>query len=196
MCRRRRAAAVAFILAALSTPAPGMAIDVAAQPPAAAGTADVSRATAMEPVAGPGNGPEPRPEGARRHLPSASPPFMRVEVKLLIGALALAGLLWGAARLLRRLPLTGLFASAHGPIRVVARTHLGAKESLCLVNIGATSILLAITTHTIRTLHVWPDGVGATGQEPLRPGLQTSTDGPAVPGQLRNLRSWLPGAQR
>jgi len=194
----QRVAAVARVLVTLSMLAPGVVI-AASAPSSVASTSDINRGTAAGPTAGAGStGADPRAEPARSTPAPALPSFMRVEVKLLVGSLVLAGLLWGATRLLRRWPLTGFLASTPGPIRVVARAHLGAKESLCLINVGATSILLAVTAHTIRTLHVWPEGVGASpsGQEPLASGVRLPGAGPAVPGQLRNLHSWLPGARR
>ena len=108
-------------------------------------------------------------------------------------SLVLVVVLWGVTRLMRRLPIARFLPGAQGPIRVVTRTHLGAKESLCLIEVGATSILLAVTAQTIRTLHVWPQGVAlppareAGGATASRTAPET---GP-LPGQLRNLQAWL-----
>lgn len=116
--------------------------------------------------------------------------------KLLVGSVVLVVLLLVAARVVKRLPLGRLLPNAEGPIRVVARTHLGPKERLCLIEVGSTSILLALTAQGIRTLHVWPQGV-----TPVAGGAAPSTDrrggpgSPSIPGQLRSLASRL-GAGR
>jgi flagellar biogenesis protein FliO len=114
------------------------------------------------------------------------------EAKLLLGSLVLVVVLWGVTRLLRRLPIARFLPGAQGPIRVVTRTHLGAKESLCLIEVGPTSILLAITAQTIRTLHVWPQGVAVPpAREASSSGAKTAPDPGPVPGQLKNLQAWL-----
>lgn len=193
--------AAALALAVLAVAAPVTALALQATPTASSRTvASPPVSPAEEPGA---DGPVPelpargRPSTTSR-TPASSPAaapvpasssFMQPELRLLLGAAVLGLLLWGASRLLRRLPIARLLPSAQGPIRVVARTHLGAKESLCLIHVGSTSILLAITPTAIHTVHVWPDA--APAGVPAPPG-----EAPAVPGQLRNLQSWLAAARR
>ena len=123
---------------------------------------------------------------------------LRPEAKLLLGSLVLVVLLWGVARLVKRLPIGRLLPGTQGPIRVIARTHLGAKESLCLIDVGGSTILLAVTGQGIHTVHVWPHGV-ASGTAPREGAGATATrpsvQAPALPGQLRNLQTWLRGAR-
>lgn len=195
----RLTAALALALLAVTGPATVLALE--APPTAPAHTLASSPAAPAE---------EPAPDGAVPELPArgrtsttarapestpapapvpGSSSFVQPELRLLLGAVILGALLWGATRLVRRLPIARLLPSAQGPIRVVARTHLGAKESLCLINVGSTSILLAITATAIHTIHVWPDA--APAGVPAPPG-----EASAVPGQLRNLQSWLATARR
>ena len=105
---------------------------------------------------------------------------------------------WAIPSGLLRLPIpskTSVFSdvtrSASGPIRLVARTQLGARESLCLVEVGPTTLLIALTAQSIQTLHVWPEGIGATS--PGRPA--TAEPRSAVPGQLRELAARLSGTR-
>lgn len=195
----RLAAVLALALLAVAAPVTVLALEAT---PTASGRALASStaAPAEQPAA---DGPVPElPERGRPSATSrapASPPaaapvpasssFVQPELRLLLGAAVLGLLLWGATRLVRRLPIARLLPSGQGPIRVVARTHLGAKESLCLIHVGSTSILLAITATAIHTVHVWPDA--APAGVPAPPG-----EAPAVPGQLRNLQSWLAVARR
>ena len=120
-------------------------------------------------------------------------------VRLLAGALIVAVLLWGAARLVRRLPMGRLLPGAEGPIRVVSRTYLGARDSLCLIEVGPTTLLVAITATAVTTLHVWPDGVGgrAGARDQAQPGTGPARETMNVfPGQLEGLRTWLSTARR
>ena len=126
-------------------------------------------------------------------------PFMlRPEAKLLLGSLVLVVLLWAAARLVKRMPIGRLLPGTQGPIRVIARTHLGAKESLCLIDVAGSTILLAVTAQSIQTVHVWPQGAGTAA--PPRDGAgapapRSSAEPPPLPGQLRNLQTWLRSAR-
>ena len=103
----------------------------------------------------------------------------------------LVALLYAASRLVRRMPIARFLPSAEGPIRIASRTHLGTRESLCLVDVGTTTLLLAVTGQSIQTLHVWPDGVrpAAAPTTFAGPGLSA----PSVPGQLRELAARLTG---
>jgi flagellar biogenesis protein FliO len=142
-------------------------------------------ATAPAPTPAPAAAPAPAP-------PAPAPSIMSAGGTLLLGSLVLVALLYGATRLMRRMPIARFLPSADGPIRIAARTHLGARESLCLVDVGATTLLIAVTAQSIQTLHVWPDGVKtAPSPNPLGgPGLR-----PTVPGQLRDLAARLAGSR-
>ena len=138
----------------------------------------------------------PEPRTPERAVPASTPSVGADGWKLLVGSVVLVVLLLLAPRFVKRLPLARLLPGTEGPIRVVARTHLGAKERLCLIEVGSTSILLALTPQGIRPLHVWPQGVnpvpGAAAPPADRRG---GADGPGIPGQLRSLASRL-GAGR
>jgi flagellar biogenesis protein FliO len=143
-------------------------------PPPAAPTSTLAAPASIAPLA----------ESPSRPAPS----FLSTGSTLLFGSLVLVGLLYAATRLMRRLPFGRFLPSADGPIRVTARTHLGARESLCLIDVGATTLLVAITAQSIQMLHVWPDGVKATA----RPVAAAPV---SVPGQLRELAARLSGTR-
>ena len=164
----------------------------AAQPSTAAAAPAVAPASPA-PVAAPAAAtPAPilaEPSPAKS---TSTPSFLSAGGTLLLGSLVLVGLLYGASRLMRRLPIGRLLPSADGPIRVIARTHLGTRESLCLIEVGPSTLLVAITQQSIQTLHVWPDGVRAAAPTP--PGSPGSPR-PSAPGQLRSLAARLSGRQ-
>ena len=116
--------------------------------------------------------------------------LLGVGAKLLLGSLLLAGLLYGAARLVRRMPIAKLLPGADGPIKVIGRTHLGPKASLALVQTEGTTILVAVTPSDVRALHAW-EGPAATGTTPLDRQSKTSREGlptaATLPAQLRGL---------
>jgi flagellar biogenesis protein FliO len=150
-------------------------IEKESAPPAPAPSAPASTPTpALEPTPVP---PKPAP----------APSFLSTGGTLLFGSLVLVGLLYAATRVMRRLPIGRFLPSADGPIRVTARTHLGARESLCLIDVGPTTLLVAITGQSLQTLHVWPDGVNAAARPVAAP--------VAVPGQLRELAARLSGTR-
>jgi hypothetical protein len=121
--------------------------------------------------------------------PAPAPSFLSPGGPLLLGSLVLVGLLYAATRVLRRLPIGRLLPTADGPIRISARTQLGARESLCLIDVGPTRLLVAITAQSIQTLHVWSDGGTGAGRPTATPPTT------AVPGQLRELAARLTGTR-
>ena len=180
--------------------APVMAPAEATRPARAARTA--ARTTAVEatepatPPATTASAPvTTAPSVPSSSTPTASPapsPFTTAGGTLLVGSLVLVGLLYAAARVIRRMPIARFLPSADGPIRIASRTHLGARESLCLVDVGTTTLLLAVTGQSIQTLHVWPDGVKTT---PAPPSFAGPGATPSVPGQLRQLAARLSGGR-
>jgi flagellar biogenesis protein FliO len=135
-----------------------------------------------------------RPPTAQGDLASPAPinSLAGVGLKLLLGSLVLAALLYGAARWLKRMPFARFLPGTDGPIKVIGRTHLGSKASLCLVEVGSTTLLVSMTGTAIQTLHVWPDGVtGAMSAD--RQSFKVSAASAPVAGQLRNLESRLTG---
>ena len=133
----------------------------------------------------------PTPDGGLVS-PAPTPSLAGVGLKLLLGSLALAALLYGAARWLKRMPFAKFLPGADGPIKVIGRTHLGPKASLCLVEVGSTTLLVSMTGTAIQALHVWPEGVtAAPGAE--RQGVKAPTASAQVPGQLRHLESRVTG---
>ena len=85
-------------------------------PPAAQPSAAAS-ATSAPPAAPAAPAPVTTPAA------TSAPSFLSAGGTLLLGSLVLVGLLYGASRLMRRLPIGRLLPSAEGPIRVTARTR-------------------------------------------------------------------------
>jgi len=186
----RRAPARAEAVVAPEAGAPGGArraprVADAGRPAAAPAAARASRPAA--PAAAPA---PPAVEPPAPATPAAAPPspagesLAGVGARLLLGALLLAGLLYGAARAMRRLPIARLLPGADGPIKVIGRAHLGPRGSLCLVEVEGTTLLVGVTASAIQTLHAWSRSADAAAA-PARAA--------AVPGQLRNLESRLTG---
>jgi flagellar biogenesis protein FliO len=125
--------------------------------------------------------------------PIATPSLVGAGNRLLIGSLVLGALLLIASRLVRRMPLGRLLPRGDGPIKVLSRTHLGPKASLCLVEVESTKILLAMTGEQISALHSWPKGAAAAAAGPAAPGPRSSGERGDVPGQLRALSARLGG---
>jgi len=75
---------------------------------------------------------------------------------IVLGVLALGVFLY------KRVALRGLRGSGHdGTIRILNRTYLGPKESLCLVQVGTDILLLGQTGSGITLLHTLPSSVSA-----------------------------------
>jgi flagellar biogenesis protein FliO len=126
--------------------------------------------------------------------PVSTPSLVGASNRLLIGSLVIAALLLVASRFVRRMPLGRLLPRADGPIKVLSRTHLGPKASLCLVEVQATTLLLAITGESISALHSWP-APGPPGAAPAAASPAAARAGGErdVPGQLRALSARLGG---
>lgn len=186
-----RSLPLAVMLVLLLAPTGARALD----PPVVAAAAPKPEEAASPPE------PVKPPEAAKAvdrtpAAPAAS--FPADGAKLLIGSLVLVVLLFGAARLVRRLPIGRLLPSAEGTIRVTARTHLGAKERLCLVEVGSTSLLLALTPQGIHTLHVWPQGLPPAAHgvgEAAASDRRSAAGASGIPGQLRSLATRLTATQ-
>jgi flagellar biogenesis protein FliO len=176
--RSARATRAASRPPALETPEPSVATPAPTPAPS-------STHAPVQPSVVPAPVPSPAPT-------VAPPSFTSAGGTLLLGSLLLVGLLYAAARLMRRMPIARFLPSADGPIRIASRTHLGARESLCLVDVGTTTLLLAVTGQSIQTLHVWPDGVRTAPASSQFTGPGAS---PPVPGQLRALAARLSGGR-
>jgi flagellar biogenesis protein FliO len=163
-----------------------------AAPPRA--TATDGGAGVVSPVPVPANRPPGYAATGPRTAPApeAAPSFVATGGRLFLGTFLLVILLYGASRLVKRLPMAKLLPGATGPIRVKGRTYLGPKQSLCLVDVGPTTLLLAVNGQGVRTLHVWPEGLAAPV---ATPGPRTGDDG-GMPGQLGGLSAWLEAGRR
>jgi flagellar biogenesis protein FliO len=90
------------------------------------------------------------------------------------------------------MPFAKLLPGADGPIKVIGRTHLGPKASLCLIEVAETTLLVSQTATGIQTLHVWP--AGSTSASGERPSMKApATPAATFPGQLKHLEGRLTG---
>jgi flagellar biogenesis protein FliO len=132
----------------------------------------------------------PAAEAKPASTPSGlSDSLMGVGAKLLLGSLLLAGLLYGAAYLVRRMPIARLLPGSDGPIKVIGRTPLAPKVSLALVQAEGATVLVAVSPSGVQTLHTWattPAGAGASSSA-----ARAASSTPAAPGQLRGLANRL-----
>src|SRR5579862_7442218 len=90
-----------------------------------------------------------------------------------VGSLAVVGLLGGALLLLRRFGRSSRFLGTGGPIKVLARKPLGAKQELLLVEVGPRILMIGSTREHLSALGeiTGPDEVAA-----LRAGLSPRGD--------------------
>jgi flagellar biogenesis protein FliO len=174
--------ATGLVFLALAVALPALAV---AEPAIPAPAPVAAAAPAAAPAAGP-----PAVTAPPAAAPIATPSLVGAGNRLLIGSLVLAALLLIASRLIRRMPLGRLLPRGDGPIKMLSRTHLGPKASLCLVEVESTTILLAITGEQISALHSWPKGAAAAVSGPAAPGPRPSGERD-VPGQLRALSARL-----
>lgn len=77
--------------------------------------------------------------------------------RLLLGLLAVLGLLLLCAWLVRRGGLTG----QSGVIKVVSQTPVGTRERVVLIQVGEQQLLIGVTAQQISLLHTLPEPVAA-----------------------------------
>ena len=87
---------------------------------------------------------------------------LEITIALLLVVGIIAALAWFARR-----ARGGLFGSRHSRIQVLANQSLGVKESVVLVRVGDTDILVGVAQGSVRPLHVFP--LGANTEAPPAP---------------------------
>lgn len=97
---------------------------------------------------------------------SAGPSLAASLWRLSLACLVVAGLLYGGSRLIRRLPIARFLRGGDGPIRIEGRTVLGSGEYLCLVRVGARTILIGVSAGRIVPLHAWPEADAPVARVP------------------------------
>ena len=78
-----------------------------------------------------------------------------IAVRLFSSLLLVGGLLAGGLFVYRRWVGRGVLGQRSELIRVVSRSYLGPKESLCLVRVGKEHLLVGVTGSHISFLHRW-----------------------------------------
>lgn len=125
--------------------------------------------------------PAPVADSQRLDLPSyrdpESPlPGAGVTSQVFTALGTVLGLLALGVYLYKRLAIRGLpGARRDGTIQILARTYLGPKESLCLVQVGKDVLLLGQTASGITLLHTLPSSVSAASS-----GIDDATIGPSA----------------
>lgn len=73
-------------------------------------------------------------------------------LKLGLGLAVVVVLVWGSVAVLRRSSLGKQFSANTGRVRVLERSYLGPKKSICLVRIGQRALAIGVTESNITTL--------------------------------------------
>lgn len=109
--------------------------------------------------AAPSNAPGPpssQPEYLAYQPPQAGGESVGwIAVRLFSSLLLVGGLLAGGLFVYRRWVGRGVLGQRSELIRVVSRSYLGPKESLCLVRVGKEHLLVGVTGSHISFLHKW-----------------------------------------
>ena len=73
-------------------------------------------------------------------------------LKLGLGLAGVVLLVWGSVAVLRKSSLGKQFSANTGRVRVLERSYLGPKKSICLVRIGQRALAIGVTESNITTL--------------------------------------------
>lgn len=84
-------------------------------------------------------------------------------VSVLLALAAVLGLIFLLSWLVKR---SGAGWGRSDHIKVLSTMALGTRERILLVEVGATQMLLGVTAHSIKTLHVFAEPVVASGEKP------------------------------
>ncbi len=148
---------VAFFFLLLSSPSTGLeAADKGSQPSAPAAAVESSPVEATTDELVPTQIVEPyvsAPYDDSVVTGDASGVSMfSVILKLGLGLGVVILLVWGSVAVLRKSSLGKQFSANTGRIRVLERSYLGPKKSICLVRIGQRALALGVTEGSITTL--------------------------------------------
>lgn len=104
-------------------------------------------------------------------------------VSVLLALAAVLGLIFLLSWLVKR---SGAGWGRSDHIKVLSTMALGTRERIMLVEVGPTQMLLGVTAHSIKTLHVFAEPVIAPGEKP----------GPDFAGKLAQYLQPQKGASR
>lgn len=90
-------------------------------------------------------------------VPKSAPATGRYLVSLTLGLLAIVGLIFALAWLVKRMGQGSFVNNNH--LKILAVMPLGTRERLVIVQAGEQQLLLGITASQINTLHVFPEPV-------------------------------------
>lgn len=117
--------------------------------------------------------------------PQSSLPGVGMTSQIFTALGAVLGLMALAYYLYKRIAMRGSSNAFHdGTIRILSRTYLGQKESLCLVQVGNDVLLLGQTSAGITLLHVLPPAASAAAVTGRRDGegeARIGTSGQTTP---------------
>jgi flagellar protein FliO/FliZ len=100
-------------------------------------------------------------------VPKSAPATGRYLVSLTLGLLAIVGLIFALAWLVKRMGQGSFVNNNH--LKILAVMPLGTRERLVIVQAGEQQLLLGITASQINTLHVFPEQV-------IQPDAKTPSD--------------------
>lgn len=106
-----------------------------------------------------------------------------VILKLGLGLGVVVLLVWGSVAVLRKSSIGKQFSANTGRIRVIERSYLGPKKSICLVRIGKRALALGVTEGSITTLAELDD------EDLPAVVVPTGVDGTSFVAQFRSLLS-------
>lgn len=117
--------------------------------------------------------------------PQSSLPGVGMTSQIFTALGAVLGLMALAYYLYKRIAMRGSSNAFHdGTIRILSRTYLGQKESLCLVQVGNDVLLLGQTSAGITLLHALPPAASAAAVTGGRDGegeVRSGTSGQTTP---------------
>ncbi len=93
--------------------------------------------------------------GAGKGVPDTG--SMGAIVSMVLGLLVVLALIFGSAWLVRR--VNGVRGVNNSAMRIVSVLAVGQRERILLLEVGGRQVLIGVTAHNIRTLHVFEEPV-------------------------------------
>lgn len=129
---------------------------------------------------------------AEKKTPLADGGTLQTIMSLGLGLVVVLALIFGCAWLVRR--VNGMHGVNTNAMRIVSVMSVGQRERILLLEVGGQQILIGVTAHNVRTLHVFDEPVvspkapgdsdfAARLQAMLQKGFKTADKGSGVKGE-------------